>query len=282
MNLRILSSIARPVDPRFATNRAIMAVMALVALGEFVLSILSGSGWLASMGAAGGYALTLFLAWALCRELDPDRDLSAFVAAALALAGTVYWGIPDLAGLFCILVAMRVVNRATGLSATILDSIVLLALASWLTIRGDWWFGAMTTIAFLADGVLVPYLRRNLVLAIVCLAATAVAVVFTGGSGLGEQPLLAASIAFVLCLFFAPVLLASGVLTTLADDTGEALQPARVRSGQAVALFCGLAAAFWAGTEGLASLLPLWCAAIGASACLIYQSLAVRTGTTSA
>ena len=103
MSLRNFSAIARPVDPRFPTNRAIAALTLAVIVGDLIRRLVGGSEWLASTWAAGGIGLSVFLAWALCREIDPDRDLSAFVAAGLALVGGLLWGTPGLAVVFWLL-----------------------------------------------------------------------------------------------------------------------------------------------------------------------------------
>ena len=100
MNLRKISAIARPVDPSFLTNRAIALVTAVIVVGDFLRRQFTGADLLPSAWAAAGVGLAVFFAWALCREIDPDRDYSAFVAAGVALVGTLLWGVPELAVLF--------------------------------------------------------------------------------------------------------------------------------------------------------------------------------------
>jgi hypothetical protein len=83
----------------------------------------------------------VFLAWVLCRELDPDHDLSAFVAVGLALGGLFLWGLTRLVVLLWLILILRVVNRTMGLPAGILDSLAVLGLGIWLSFGGNWGYG---------------------------------------------------------------------------------------------------------------------------------------------
>ncbi len=266
MSLRSISGIARPVDPRYATNRAITVVTVAVIALETVRQIVTGSGVL--VGGLSGIVLgvAVFLAWALCRELDPDHDLSAFVAAALALAGTFILGPPGLMVLFWLLLTVRIVNRTTGLPATLLDSLGILALGLWLTYRDSWTYAALLTLAFLLDGTLPRPNRRHIAFGLVALTAATLAAVLQGGIWIQIRATFwSAAAAAACCVGFAPVLFSAGSLSSLGDDDREPLGSARVRSGQAWALLAGLAAAVWFGTQGLVDLLPFWAAVLGAA-----------------
>ena len=87
-----ITTIGRPIDLRYPTNRAIALLTLAVTAGGALARLLGGEpvGAGASWGLSAG--LTLFLGWALGRELDPAHDLSAFVGAGLALAGVLAWG----------------------------------------------------------------------------------------------------------------------------------------------------------------------------------------------
>lgn len=274
MNMRNFSAIARPVDPRFPTNLAIGAVtLALVAV-EFLRGLLTGSDWLSSGFTAAGLSLAVFLAWALCREIDPDRDLSAFVAAGVAFVGVLLWGLPELAVLFWLLLAVRVVNRSTGLHATALDSIAVMSLATWLAFRVWWPIGGLTALAFLLDGWLSqPHLRHR-VLGFVALALTIGAALPGSTRWRFEGPSWGSGVlTILLCVVFVPVIVSARELNTLADDTKERLNTARVRAGQMLALSVGLAAVGWIGADGLVLLWPIWSAVLGASAFLLIKSV---------
>ena len=105
-------------------------------------------------------ALAVFLAWALGRELDPDRDGAAFVAAGLALLASWTLGRPSILGLFLILLSLRLVNRTVGPRARALDSLLVFGFALFVVARGEWLPGAVAGTAFLLDGLLRPAHRR--------------------------------------------------------------------------------------------------------------------------
>lgn len=266
MSLRSISGIARPVDPGYATNRAIAVVTVAVIALEALRQIVTGAGFLAG-GLAGILpGLAVFLAWAICRELDPDHDLSAFVAAALALAGTFIWGPPGLLALFWLLLTMRIVNRSTGLPATLLDSLGILALGLWLTYRDSWTYAALLALAFLLDGTLPRPNRRHIAFGLAALAAAALVAVLQGGIWIQiGATFWSAAAAAAFCVGFAPVLLSADSLSSVSDDDREPLRSARVRSGQAWALLAGVSSAVWFGTVGLVNLLPFWAAVLGAA-----------------
>ncbi len=274
MGLRKISAIARPIDPRFSTNRIIASITIVLVAGDFLRRLLLGSGLLASAWSACGLGLAVAIAWALCREIDPDRDQSAFVAAGIALVGALLWGTPNLAMLFWTLLAVRVVNRTTGLRATVFDSLAILSLATWLAFRLWWPIGAITAVAFALDGWLDGPHNRHRVFAFLMLAVT------LGAGFLGEADLSASgpslasgAIALLLCLVFVPDVFAAGEMRSLADDTKERLSTKRVRAGQMLVLLIGLGVVFWAGAAGLVLQWPLWSAVLGSSAFLLINSV---------
>ena len=117
MKLSDVTALGRPIDLSYPTNRAIAAIM----LAAFVIT-----GLLTTWGTGLTVALSLFLTWALGRELDPDHNASAFVAVALTAVG---YRTPSLAlcGLF--LLGIRAVNNTTGLRPKPTDWLSLLGLA---------------------------------------------------------------------------------------------------------------------------------------------------------
>jgi hypothetical protein len=137
----ILTTVGRLIDLRYPTNRAIAIVSFLITPGTALLQRPSGVTWVqnALWGAQAG--LSVFLAWVLCRELDPDHDLSAFVAVGLALGGLFLWRLPRLAVLLWLILVLRVINRTSGLTAGILDSLTTLGLGIWLSFGGNWGYG---------------------------------------------------------------------------------------------------------------------------------------------
>jgi len=266
MDLRHASGLARPVDLSFSTNRWIAGLTGVVLILAWVWRGVATEAWLAAGVWAGLAALALFLAWALARELDPDAELAAFLAAGLmlpllVLAGLGWLPLPDIAALFAVLLAVRVLNRTTGIAATPLDGIAVLGLGLWLALDGLPVYLAAAALALVLDGLLPPLNNRRLLVAAAAVAA-AVSVVLIFGQEppslqLAPLPIVAA---LAIAALFAASLHAAGRVDAVGDETGEPLSPLRVRAGQMLALAVGLAAVVWTGAAGLVALLPLWTA----------------------
>lgn len=260
-----LSGVYRRLDPTYPTNRAIILLAAAAGTALSAYRLLSGSSWLQGGvdGAVAGFAT--FFAWALCRELDPDHEMSAFVSAAGAMVAAMLLDHPDLLALVWLLTTMRVVGRPVGVPATILDVVSVMGLGTWLSLRGDWGYGAVTAAALFLDGHLPAPPRRRTALAAAQTALVLVVATARGAShpqgriGPAILAVLAISVSFV------PVMVASRRLASLADATGEPLSPHRVQAGQLTALVAGLQEAARNGVPGAVSLFPLWAAVAGAA-----------------
>jgi hypothetical protein len=261
-----ITGIGRPVDLGYPTNRAIAAVAVAVTVGGSVLEWLTGAGGLQGAAWGVGAGLAVFLAWALCRELDPDHELSAFVAAGLALLG-LFFGTADLGALLWFIVVARVLNRSTGLTATILDSLAVVGLGGWLVVqRGAWVYGLVSAVTLALDGGLASPNRKQWVFAGGALLATALWAGLTGSWWGGEGLSVGAVVAVLaMSVVFVPVIAASGAPSTVGDQTGERLQAIRVRAAQAAALLAGILMGLWAGRAGIVALMPLWAAVVGAA-----------------
>jgi len=269
-----ISSVGRAIDPAYATNRAIAVVSLVVMTGGLLCQRLSGAPWLASAMWGAQAGLTVFLAWALCRELDPDHPAAAFLAAGLALVAVLAWTLPKLSVILWFLILVRVINRTAGLPAGVLDTLGLVGLAGWLSLSGNLGYGLITSIALFLDSQLPDPARRQLPFAL--LSATVMVVVAILGSGsLWEAPsLMGGLVALGLSVVFLPVILAARSVDAVGDRTGDRLAPARVRAAQVLALFTGVETAFFEGPSALVTLAPLWASVLGASFLWLYHTLA--------
>jgi hypothetical protein len=277
MKLNQISSIGRPIDPNYPTNRAIALLTIGVMTAGAAFQFFAGRS-LAQSGVWGMQTgLAVFLAWALCRELDPDHDLSAFVAAGMALVGSFVCGAGSLGSIFWLIVLLRIVNRTTGLKATLLDSLGVLGLGAWLAWQGNWGYLAVTALGLLLDGLLGDRNNRQIALAALggCLG---VAVLILNGQiwEKNQVSMAALGIASGLSAAFIPLIATSGKIVSVGDANREPLNPHRVRAAQGLAILAGMQAAFWSGAEGLAAFLSLWAATSGAS--LFWLFRLVRTG----
>jgi hypothetical protein len=266
MRMSDFTALGRLPDPRYPTNRAIMALALAVGAAGAIFQWLRGTALLDGVNWGFGAGFAMFLAWALGRELDPDHDLSAFVAAGLALVAVLLVEAPSLMVILWLLLVLRLVNRTVGLPAKPLDSLGVLGFGAWLTWQGDWIVGLVTSGAFLLDGLLSPPLRTHLFISGLALVATVVLTIFQGVMASGSGPTTAVAISsLAMAGLFLVVIATSRELRAVGDATGEPLHPRRVQAAQILALATALLFAWRAGATGVQAMLPLWAAMLGVS-----------------
>ena len=167
------TSIARPIDPAYLTNRALLIILPIVALLSAGLSYVDDLA-IGPLSAAFSGALTAFAAWALTRELAPDYDGAAFVALAFAWVANIAFGARLVMLLFVAMVLARVVNRSTGLPLRLLDTLGVLGFCTWAaTSTQQPLILLVASLAFFLDARLEDPLRRHYLAAAACLAVFA-------------------------------------------------------------------------------------------------------------
>jgi len=262
MKLKDVSAILRVLDPRLPTNLAIIVLSAVVGAAALLYWLVAGMSLFDSLVWSVGAGFTVGLTWAISRELDPDHDLSAFVAAALAIAGLIVFGLPSLIIHLWLLVLARVVIRPVGFSARLLDSLALLALGGWLAWGGNWIAGLMTAVAFLLDARLSEPLKRQLYFAGVALLMTVVFILLNGWSRPADNTSLLAAV-LLISVLFVWVIVRSGEVERRTDATRQPIDGRRVRAAQLVSLLTALLMAWWYGNAGVVQLMPLWASFLG-------------------
>lgn len=240
--LPVRTALGRPLDPAWPTNRAVLILIPLGALAFAVRSWISGGGWLgAAAGVVSGAGVVLG-GWALGRELDPDRQATAFVTLALSLMAL--WLVPgsSLLLLFTVLTLVRLMNRTVGIPPTVLDLSGVLVLTGWCSVAtGNPGIAVVGAFALGVDAFLDPGRREAWVAAGAGLLGAGWALARVGevdatlgldrGTGLAIG---AISVAFLVTLA------RTRTVTSRCDLTGEPVRPARVRWGMAVALLAAL------------------------------------------
>ena len=237
------TSVGRPLDPAFPTNRAVLILMPMSAvLGAILSWIQSGDPWQALQQALV-YALLIFLAWALAREFAPDDNPAAFISLSGGLVVALASSSPGLMTAFVTLGLVRIVNRTTGLAARRTDSIALMAL-SIVTIyaTASPLFGGVAALAFMLDGSLREPLRQQWLYGLICLGAS---VVYMVDHGIGPTHLsvpdsLFEWLALLFMLIFALNIILTRTVRSKADTGGRALEVNRVRAGMAIGLLAAL------------------------------------------
>lgn len=256
------TSIWRPLDPRYPTNRAIVLIALVVAVVRGIFLLATNIDIIQSVSIAGSSGFTVLLAWIVGRELDPDHNASAFIAAGLALIALTQFSPPNIVAVFWTVVMMRILNQTVA-PAKWIDSIALLALATWLSLTENWLYAPLTALSFAVDAFLPDSARRRqLFFAIAAIGLTFISVLLTSARTVRSSiPItrewLIAEI--IIAILFGLLILSTRKFTSTNDRGDRPLDPRRVRAAQGMALLSAFA---W-GFAGIAPVLAVWTAMLG-------------------
>src|SRR5690606_24949796 len=261
------TGLARTIDPRVPSNRLILilAVAATVSLGLFRLA--AGALLPEVVIHAVGAGVFTTLAWAVGREIDPDHNLSAAIAAVLMIVALFVWPMPNLLLAGGLMAALRMVTRSTGLPLRLTDALALVALAAIsIVLDGFWMLGVVMALAFLLNGLLPKPDRPNsLIFALIALGVTFILSLLVEipvwtwelDPGFGAMTMLTG-------LFYLAVILRDPpTLQSVGDYDGQPLLRRRVLAAQLLALAAVMGLELRAGMIGVAALAPVWAAMAG-------------------
>lgn len=240
-----VTSIGRPLDPRYQTNRAVQRLMPIAALVGGVVAGVGGGDIKAIAFAALGGLLVVFGCWALARELSPDDNRGAFIAMALAFAAFLLLDDASILLPFVALFLVRIVNRSTGLKAKVADSVLVLLLSLWAMYSlHSPLLGLVAALAFVSDALLRDGLPRQWVFAGLSAAAAGFALALDPLSGIRLQhlsPELLLVVTILSVLWLLHIVLTRSVVS-VGDVGGEPLSVGRVRMGMLVGWLVALQA----------------------------------------
>ncbi len=256
-------ALGRSVDLSYPTNRAIV-ILTLGAFGAAVILQLGFGAGVPESGTTGALAAaSVFLAWALARELDPDTEYAAFAAAGLTGGALLLLPLPSVGTALLALLLLRTINRTSGPAAGYPDSVVVLAVAAWSLWQGQVFAGAAVVAAFLLDAVLPRPNRKQLWFAL--LAALEVGLFAAAGRGFTVDligPRVNGAVILASLLFLA-VIRGSSTVGATGDRTGRPLSPLRVQSAQVLVLAWAFLSAVIGGETAIVAMLPLWAGMVG-------------------
>lgn len=272
----------RPIDPSYATNRAVLWLMPAGGALAALAWVLQGRGEPSAAGTAALVgAAVVFGAWALTRELAPDDNPAAFVSVGLGVATWLLVDAPRLLLLFATLFLVRVVNRTVGLPARLPDSIAVAGMTVWAALTGSGpLLGVVGALAFAGDAVLGDGRRRQLVFAALCLAGAGVAVHRHGLGPADPASWMAVSVWLIAIVgvAYALTIVRTRRVGSLGDATGTPLSLSRVRAGMAIGLLVALQA-LSAGAAGLQSASLVWASLAGVALGRVGGWIRRRAGT---
>jgi hypothetical protein len=254
-----ITHLGRPLEPRYATNRATLILMGIAFVAGAVQAWLTGGGVLAALAAGALAMLTVFFTWALGRELAPDDNPAAFIGVALSAIAWVALGRPDVLLVATSVGFSRLTARTVGEPCMMRDTVLVVVLATALTLwLGKTAIGIGAALALALDALLPSPRRLHLPLALVPVTGV---VVHLARHGLDRHPLGAWRWAFgALTAVTMALIVAYPKPQSTCDMQHEPLHLRRLQSGVFVT---GVMALWSTLVEPPAAAAPLWAALAG-------------------
>ncbi len=253
-----MTGLARMVDPTVPGNRNAIIGGVLALVGYIVVALLGETSSEDAFIDGGLFALGVFLAWALAREIDPDRQHSgtlAMVGAALSMA---VMGIPSLLALAGVMLGARILLGSTGLSLTYGDALSLAGVAGLAAFFTQAWlvgvglFAAVLVTAFLSDGKPLPLYVGAGAVGIATVGGVLLVDEFSYGWGQELVPLV---LAVAMMLAYAVVMmLSSAAVVSLTDFNNKPMSAQRLIAARAFVFCMALAFLVYEGANGVADL----------------------------
>ncbi|MGF1507435.1 MAG: hypothetical protein ACFB51_20265 [Anaerolineae bacterium] len=257
----------RILHPAYPSHRLMAGLAAIFAVVGGVVGLVTGRTLLQVAVLAAGAAIGSAGGWMLAREADPDRHLTATLAAVFG--GVLAVILPPIS-LFLVgasVLSLRAANRTTGVPFKLSDTVGFLVVAA-LTIFtvGQPLLGVPIAAALLLDGVLVRPNRAHLAAMAVAVLATAFALITGWQMPLAVGDLRVEDSGLV---WLAPLLLVV-VFQLLIPATaepqsppdapnGEPLARARIVAARVVLLLVALVSLAY-GRAGISASGPVWAA----------------------
>ncbi|SFO67885.1 hypothetical protein [Halolactibacillus alkaliphilus] len=163
-------TLGRKVSLTYRTNQIILSLSLIYGIICYILTT-----DIAQSAVAAG---SLFLSWALVREIDCRREYAAFVAVGIYMILQLLFPFPfhiSLGLIFLMILLMRAINQITGKPLSVIDLLSLIGLSGYLTYTTESSVYLMLVILMLLVNVrLNKNGQRNIYLALMVTAMTVV------------------------------------------------------------------------------------------------------------
>lgn len=266
------SAMGRPLDFHYPSNVFVILMSGIGLIAGFGIGVVEDKPSLDLLWMGIVTSVTVFVAWALARELDPDHAFSAGLAAVLALAGMVIWReTTNLLALYLMLGVLRVLVRTVGIPMTLLDMGLLVIGAGLVALTESWLLGLVTAAGLLLDSLLKsPNPPTKLFGGLAAAVTVITAALMQPDFSPPDDEIVLGAVAAVGVLFLVVIFTAPAPVS-VGDITGQPLDESRLKAGRLLALAGAALVYFWTGS--MITLLALWCAflAISLVRMFVYQ-----------
>ena len=269
------TSIGRPLDIQYATNKAILCILAvslIVSLFYFRLQNLP-----IIQGIISSFLFTagVFFCWAIGREIDPEHDISAFVGLIFLLPLYLWIDQVNLFVLFWLLISFRIINRSTGYPVGIIDLMIYLIIIIVLVLTFHQIIALLSAMIFFIEAVASKRRIPLFLLSMVCLLFFITSFIFGDSIQILSFSLPAQSIFMVIIgtVLMIGLIIDSKNSTCLSDNRETEISSRRIQLTQTSALIIALVFIGTKGNAGLYELYILWSIFFGISTYRIIERL---------
>ena len=262
MEIDKISSIGRPLDFNYKTNKAIVIITTITIMFGLVFSILNEFTIPNVILTGVSFGITFFVSWAISREIDPDNSISAFIGLIPLFTILFFWIETNIIILFWLLISLRIINRTTGLPARIFDSGMLFVISVLMSYFYSPIFGLLSAIVFLFDTKLIDGQKFQLIFASLSLFLSII--FFTINNKVFVLPIfsmLQLLSILIITIVFAFISYFTKNVKSKGDRNNEPLSLSRIRTAQIFILFSVLLMSFV--EIGLTAMIPVWCVLSG-------------------
>ncbi|WP_305065594.1 hypothetical protein [Methanococcoides sp.] len=237
MNKYEITTLGRKLDLEYPNNRLIIQLATLVTISALVFYLIITKEISSSFVYGIKAGITIFLLWAIAREMDPDHESAAFIPVILTLPHVIIFGLHPIFPLIWFLLLLRLVNRSTGAKAGIIDSLAILSIGAFLTYQLSWVFGTISALGFFLDGRLSSPYRGHLIPAVLLLLYSGLALIHEITDVVMDMSLLKIVAFTVMILLALPLFTNRDTIISIGDRTGERLDEQRIKATQLLAVF---------------------------------------------
>lgn len=269
--MEIRSALLRPIDLDYPDNRIIIYLSTVIFIASISYQILSGERLNEAIIWAGRSALSIFFAWAITKEIDPDNPHAALIAAGLCVCCLLFLESPFILPLVLLLFLFRITNRISGIIPTLFDSILILLTGTYLIYTGNWIQGLLMSFAFFMDTRLNEPIKRHFIFAFICLIIS-LFVLYRSNIEILFPSQYQIFILLLLIVFSIVKIINTGIPRTLSDVKSKPLSKERIIATRMIALLAGLLTLF-GGLNSFISIFPLWTAIGGSTVYYIIQKI---------
>jgi len=271
MNIR--THVGRSLDVNYKPNLYILLLVASSVPIAFTFLIKSND-FLFSIGNSVIIGISIFLAWAISREIDPDNDIAAFMPLPLFILGASVHGLPSVLAMLVILITLRMINRTVGVAFEAIDISISLSLSAF----ASYYLENVLMVPIISSAILIDALMdkryKNLIFFLISVAIIAMMVIFFD-IGLALEKLAVEDYALVVLAttIYIPLVHRSRSVNSIGDLTGISLEPTRVMACQLFFLIMIIALTFF---QGMEKTYPYWSILLGLSIYNIFHHVDER------